>query len=239
MEIIFDPPEGLIISEEVPPYPQKRRRMKNKWTETAPTLSYDSDTLPRVVCLSPDMTVTDVSEAAVDPLRIYTCVPFTPEEWLDKSGCLRNLARQHVMYPIVVRGDQSRSKRCPHAALRRLEHIMDWQWQVISAHGVEQGHIIVDRQIRHGKSRLRTRKWGATSPPVRRVYTLPPTDLDAVMAHPSFSVDDALEIGGRRTLRIYDVYGGEMWLLPASTLTLLTVTKLSSAAASSEDAPFV
>ena len=221
MELVFDAPPGLVMTADVPPYPPKRKRMKTKWTDTAPTYLNDATVLPRAICLSPLLSVADLVRAATNPHRLYTCTAFSPQDWLDKSGILRTLARNHPLYPIVVRGDNNRSKRCPHAALRRLEHIVQWQWEVIDRDGIEHATAVVGRQIRHGLSRLKTRRWTRTPPASRHVYTLPPTDLPAVLAHAVYSLDDALDIGGQRTMRVYDVTGDELWLLPASTLNML------------------
>ena len=221
MDVCFDSIPGLVVDEQTPVLTQKRRRLRTKWSDTAPTLHDSELSIPFAVCLQPGCVVSDVHTAVTNPDTVYTCSSLSPSEWLEKSALLRTLARNHALYPVVIRGEHSQSKRCAHAAVRRLETILDWQWSTISAVGVDAARETVERQIRHGTSRRRSRRWKVQPPSVRPVYTLPPKNLYEIYEQATWSVNDAIETGSKRTLRVYDLDGGEIWLLPACTLNAL------------------
>ena len=217
MEISFEDVPGLVISESLPPATLKRRRLRTKWSETAPQSSDREKSIPFAVCLESDLCIQDVINESTSPTNVFTCSPLKPTEWMEKSALLRNLARMHQLYPIVVRGEKTQSKRCTHAALRRLEAIIEWQYETIYTKGMDTARDIVDRQIRHGLSRMKSRKWETLATPTRLVYTLPPRNI----AEQRYDVHSVLEVAAQRTLRVSDVHGEELWLLPASTLNAI------------------
>lgn len=115
----------------------------------------------------------------------------------------------------------------PQSVLNRLELLLDWHGCLVDSLSPELVAATLDRQLRHGKSRSKFRPKGKVAPK-QPCVSLPPKDLELLLANPVWSVADTLAFGSQRTVRVYDISGACMWLLPARTLTALLTQGVSA-----------
>ena len=195
---------------------RRRSRSKLKLVDTAPT--FDFEVMPRAVCLAPNITVGDLYLFTNTPGALTSVL--SPTEWREGSQALRTYARRHPLYPVIIRGEHDRSKRCPQAALRRLEALLTWKERIFEDYSAEVANDIMKRQIAHGVSRASSRTWIPRRADRPR-HTLPPKDLVGILMDCVWTVEHAAALGALRTLRVYDVTGTHVWLLPSSTLNTL------------------
>ena len=198
--------------------PKKRKR--TGWKDTAPIDTPESEPA-REVCLHPEISVFDLQH---DSVIAQTCIVLTHTAYCERSQSLRSHARSHVLYPIVIQNEHNQSKRGAQAALRRLECLLEWQYRVLFAAG-DDAPSIIQTQIRHGLSRLKSRRWQPHTPEsISPVVTPKPEKLAEIFHHAVFDLDDIAAIGGRRTTRVYDTTGECVWCVPISTINALAVS---------------
>ena len=187
---------------------KRRRNRSTAWRSSAPVHSND---VPFEVCLEADQSLSDLISVA----GLYTeCIAvMLPETWHTSSTLMRDGARTHSLYPVVVTGDTGASKKCTQAAMRRLETIWEWAASLEDTSGAT-----VSRQVRYGESRQRGRKLRKTPPTANPCRVAPPLHLEELLMRHDCSVDSAVVFGSSRTLRVFDVTGECVWLVPISTL---------------------
>ena len=191
------------------------KRRKESWIHTAPVMVPEL-MFPREVCLLSTLCVEDLRSAAQisgSPMWV-----FQSKEFKSAAQALRATARLHTLYPIVIRGDCT--KFCTQGTLRRLEFLAEWHVALCSQRPHDVASIVATQRDYGIKRQMqRNRREGRKGPDVSRVKD--PLGLEALLRTPAWSLEDAMAVGTRRTLRVYDISGACVWLLPATTLALL------------------
>lgn len=205
-----------------PPLSTKKRARSVAWRDTAPE---QFEYFPFEACLEPMHSVDAIyEELTFSGLSGFVAV-FTQLEWQTLSACIRCAVRSHALYPVVVKGDLSQSKKCAQAATRRLEVILAWHRDLYLQYAStpETADRIVTRQVNYGKSRQRGRAPRKTETACVSCPIAPPRDLHALLLTHDCSLPMAVGMGLTRTVRIYDITGSCVWLVPMSTLVSIGI----------------
>ena len=194
-----------------------RTRRPDDWKLSAPVLN--SELGPTEVCLVTSACVADLCAAVQSdqsPLWV-----FQADEWCIAAPALRSTARSHTLYPVVIRGDKAASKFCTQSVLRRLEFLGEWELILRQVFPADKAEAVIERQREHGLRRCaqRNRAEPKSPPDISRVRD--PVHLEELLRTPVWELDQAVALGSRRTLRVYDISGAYVWLLPAATLAML------------------
>jgi hypothetical protein len=214
-----------VESTEIEPLPAlTRKRVRSvAWRATAP--EEQTEYIPFEVCLLPHQTIDNVFEE-IGKIHGHTHVAtFTTDQWQSLSAMFRVYVRQHSLYPVVVKSNLAPSKKCAQAAIRRLEIILAWffELQVRYADQPKVVDEIVMRQTNYGKSRQRGRIPRKTEPALVSCPVAPPRDLNLLLLTHDCPAALAVSMGMARTLRVYDITGKCVWLVPVSTLVQIGV----------------
>ena len=200
------------FSEEAPQgrasEPKKRRRISAK--HLRPVLESPYDPAPFVKLEAP------ARVADLLPSRMPGVVTFSKDEWLASSPAIRQAARHHPTYSIVLGGASQPQRKGAHNVIRRYEVLKAWAdttWDT--------DPDLVDRCILYGRARNRSRpalKHHTKSP----VYPALPAGLAEMYEAPGCTLDDVYAMGEYQTTRVFDMAGCEAWVMPFSTLESLS-----------------